>query len=119
MKNFSKKHLTNQRKYDILYIEIKKGGRKTMKEIKVTKTMYETIDGRHFETQAEATNHEMNLEYHKDIISFAMRIKEMCDKYIGYEECSSMCPFKRGNESCILEDAPSPCDWKLSNSSPS
>ena len=102
----------------ILDKEIKKGGRKTMKEIKVIKTMYETIDGRHFETQAEATNHEINLEYHKDIISFAMRIKEMCDKYVSYEECSSMCPFKRGESGCILEDA-SPCDWKLADSSPS
>ena len=87
-----------------------------MKEIKIIKTMYETIDGRRFETQAEATNYETNLEYHKDIISFAMRIKEMCNKYIGYEECSSMCPFKRGGDSCILEDASSPCDWKLSDS---
>ena len=103
----------------ILDKEIKKGGRKTMKEIKVIKTMYETIDGRHFETQAEATNHEMNLEYHKDIISFARRIKGMWDKYVGYEEWNSMCGFKRGNDSCIFEDASSPCDWKLSDSSPS
>ena len=56
MKNFSKKHLTNQRKCDILYIEIKKGGRKTMKEIKVTKTMYETIDGRYFDTARNRIN---------------------------------------------------------------
>lgn len=90
-----------------------------MKEIKVTKTMYETIDGICFETQAEATNHEMNLEYHKDIISFAMCIKEMCNKYVGYEECNSMCPFKRGGDSCILGDASSPCDWKLADNSPS
>ena len=90
-----------------------------MKETKVIKTMYETIDGRLFETQAEATNHEMNLEYHKDIISFAMRIKKMCNKYIGYEECNSMCPFKREGDSCILEDAPSPCYWELADSNPS
>ena len=90
-----------------------------MKETKVIKTMYETIDGRLFETQTEATNHEMNLEYHKDIISFARRIKKMCNKYIGYEECNSMCPFKREGDSCILEDAPSPCYWELADSNPS
>lgn len=88
-----------------------------MKEIQVTKTMYETIDGRRFETQAEATNHEMNLEYHKDIISFAMRIKKMCSKYVeegeyeGHEECGSACPFKREYGCCMLEN--SPCDWEL------
>lgn len=90
-----------------------------MKEIKVTKTMYETIDGRRFETQAEAKDHEMKLESHKDIIACAMRIREMCDKYVQYGECSSLCPFKKEYDCCILDD--SPCDWKLplTNGNPS
>ena len=120
-----KKYLTNSLKCGILYIEIKKGGRKIMKEIKVTKTMYETVDGRRFETRAEATNHEMNLEYHKDIISLAMRIKKMCSKYVeegeyeGYGECSNACPFKKEYGYCMLDD--SPCNWTLPpiNSNPS
>lgn len=84
-----------------------------MKKVEVTKTMYETIDGRRFETQAEAVNHEMNLENHKDIILFAMRIKGMCNKYAteGYEECNPMCPFKKKHNCCVLEDFP--CDWEL------
>lgn len=90
-----------------------------MKEIKVTKTMYETIDGRRFETQAEAKDHEKKLESHKDIITCAIRIKEMCDKYVQYGECSSSCPFKKEYDCCILDD--SPCDWKLplANGNPS
>ena len=91
-----------------------------MKEIKVTKTMYEAIDGRYFETQAEAKDHEMKLELHKDIISCAMRIREMCDKYVNeYEECSSSCPFKKEYDCCLLDNYP--CDWKLplANDNPS
>ena len=90
-----------------------------MKEIKVTRTMYEAIDGRCFETQAEAEEHEMNLESHKDIIACAIRIKEMCDKYVQYGECNSSCPFKKEYDCCILDD--SPCDWQLplANGSPS
>ena len=90
-----------------------------MKEIKVTKTMYETIDGRRFETQAEAKDHEIKLESHKDIIACAIRIKEMCDKYVRYGECSSSCPFKKEYDCCILDDSPG--DWKLSltNGNPS
>lgn len=85
-----------------------------MKEIKVTKTMYETIDGRRFETQAEAAEHEAILEHHKEIISFAMGIRAMCDKYEGvgeYGDCSSECPFKNDFDDCILGDLP--CNWKL------
>lgn len=90
-----------------------------MKEIKITKTMYETIDGRRFETQTEAKDHEMKLELHKDIIACAIRIKEMCDKYVQYGECNSSCPFKKEYDYCILDD--SPCDWKLTlaNDNPS
>ena len=93
-----------------------------MKEIKVTKTMYETIDGQCFETEVEAEQHEASLNYHKDIISCAMRIREMCDKYVqegDYGDCSSSCPFKKEYDCCILDD--SPCDWKLplANGSPS
>lgn len=85
-----------------------------MKKIEVTKTMYETIDGKRFETQAEAAKHEIVLEHHKEIISFARRITEMCDKYAGegeYGDCSSECPFKKKNDDCMLED--SPYNWFL------
>lgn len=85
-----------------------------MKEIKVTKTMYETIDGRCFETQAKAAEHETVLERHKEIISFAINIRAMCYKYVGegeYGNCSSECPFKGEHDYCILDD--SPYDWKL------
>ena len=85
-----------------------------MKEIKITKTMYEAIDGRCFETQAEAKEHEIKLELHKEIISCAMRIRKMCNKYVqegDYGDCSSSCPFKKEYDCCILEDAP--CDWQL------
>lgn len=79
-----------------------------MKEVTVTKTMYETIDGRRFETQAEATNHEMNLEYHKDIISFTTRIQKMCEGYYdcATASCNDMCPFKRNEDDCALDDYP-------------
>ena len=91
-----------------------------MREIKVTKTMYETIDGQCFETEVEAKQHEASFNYHKDIISCAMRIREMCNKYVSeYGECSSSCPFKKEYDYCILDNYP--CDWKFpfANDNPS
>lgn len=85
-----------------------------MKKIEVTKTMYETIDGRRFETQIEATKHEANLERYKDVISFAMCVKEMCIIYEHegeHGDCSSDYPFKKEHDCCMLDELP--CNWKL------
>ena len=97
-----------------MYIEIKKGGRKTMKEIEITKKMYETSDGKLFETKREAEEYELNLKCHKNAISFATRLREICNEYVNYngnEECNPKCPFKYENDGCILDDYP--CNWIL------
>ena len=100
--------MTNHRKYDIISIEIKKGGRKTMKEIKVMKTMYETIDKKVFNTKEEAEQHESNLNYHKELISYATHIRNMCEKYYDCEtdSCNDMCPFKVHKTNCAIDDYP-------------
>ena len=85
-----------------------------MKEIKITKTMYETIDGQLFETKEKANEYELTLERHKDIISFTIRIQKMCNEYANRnddDECDSKCPFKSATNGCKLHNYP--CNWVL------
>ena len=88
-----------------------------MREIEVTKTMYETIDGQLFETKEKADEHELILKCHKAAISFAERIQKMCEEYAHYndndnDECDPKCPFKSVvNGCCKLDDYP--CNWCL------
>lgn len=86
-----------------------------MREIEATKTMYETVDGQVFELEEEAKAHELNLKCHRDAISFAERLQEMCEEYAHYngnDECDPKCPFKSiVSERCMLDDYP--CNWCL------
>ena len=79
-----------------------------MKEIQVMKTMYETADKEVFNTKEEAEQHESILNYHKELISYAIHIRAMCEKYYDYETDSwnDMCPFKIHKTNCALNDYP-------------
>lgn len=79
-----------------------------MKEVTITKTMYETVDKQLFDTKEKAEQHELKLEYHRDIISFTTRIQKMCEGYYdcATASCNDMCPFKRNEDDCALYDYP-------------
>lgn len=80
-----------------------------MKEKKITKVVFETVDGQQFDTEEEAKEHEKNL--FKDIFSLegiAVILKEECQKRLN---CAN-CPFY-DNENFCCHLAKAPDRWIL------
>ena len=74
-----------------------------MREFK--KTMYETIDGKHFERYDEATEHEASLLENVDARALAIALRNFCESH----RCGD-CPFSRKERStnggmvdCVLK----------------
>lgn len=74
-----------------------------MKEKQVTKTIFETLDGKQFDKKDDAKQHETNLIIKnfsgKEI---ALMLKQICE-----EKWSCVgCPFYEGNDHCALNATP-------------
>lgn len=78
-----------------------------MKEKQVTKTIFETLDGKQFDKKDDAKQHETNLFLNnfsqKEI---AIMLREICKERVG---CAG-CPFYEGRDVCVLVTT-TPDEW--------
>jgi hypothetical protein len=74
-----------------------------MKEKKITKTIFETLDGKQFDKKDDAKQHETDLVINnfseKEI---ALMLKDIC---IERTSCVG-CPFYEGNDKCAIAYTP-------------
>lgn len=80
-----------------------------------TKTIYETMDGKHFECYDEAAEHEASLLKNADVRSLAITLSDFCK---SLNDCST-CPFSEaptimngGMVDCALRIG-APANWNL------
>lgn len=82
-----------------------------------TKTIYETMDGKHFECYDEATEHEVSLLENADVRSLAIALSNFCES----QRCCGGCPFSKkeastvingGMVDCVLQIG-APDNWNL------
>ena len=74
-----------------------------------TKTMYETIDGKHFEYHDEAMKHEASLLKNADAESLAIALSNFCK---SLNNCS-ICPFSKEETSTVINGGMVDCVLRI------